>query len=182
MYLLLAGRLRQFAVGIAVLQLATTILFNPLSTNLDHLYRSELAAEITRINQQPGAQPFWIAYGGIYPGVLVEILGGRSLTGVQWPPQLGIWRALDPAGKNEFYYNRYGEVHFDYTADDGEVSFSNPNEGTVAVKISPTNPTLKAMGARYVLAMGEAQQAMESSRLNLIYRSSFDNFSIYEIP
>src|SRR5205085_3628604 len=43
-YLLLAGRLRQFAVGIAVLQLATTILFNPLSTNLDHLYRSELAA------------------------------------------------------------------------------------------------------------------------------------------
>ena len=181
-YRLLAGRLCQFAVGIVVLQLATTVLFNPLSTNLDHLYHSELAAEITRISRQPGERPFWIAYGGIYPGVLVQVLGGRSLTGVQWPPQLDLWRALDPEGKNEAFYNRYAEVHFDYTPDDHEVSFSNPNEGTMGVKVSPTNPALKVLGARYVLAMGDAQQAMESSRLNLIYRSSFDNFSIYEIP
>jgi len=181
-YLLLAGRLRSFALMLAALQLATSFMYNPLSTNLAHLYHSELANEITRINRQSSERPFWIAYGGTYPGVLIEILGGRSLTGVQWPPQLGIWRALDLEGKNANFYNRYAEVSFEYTADDQAVSFSNPNEGSMRVKVAPTNPTLKALGARYVLAMGGAQNQMEASRLKLTYRSSFDNFSIYEIP
>ncbi|HJQ24128.1 MAG TPA: hypothetical protein VKA60_09460 [Blastocatellia bacterium] len=179
---LLAGKTRMFALCIAALQLATTLLYNPLSTNLDHLYRSELATEITRINRQSSERPFWVEYGGTYPGVLVEILGGRSLAGVQWPPQLGIWRALDPEGKYETFYNRYAEVAFEYTGDDQAVSFMNPNEGSMQVTVAPTNPTLKALGARYALFMGSAQQAVDASRLKLIYRSSFDNFSIYEIP
>jgi hypothetical protein len=181
-YVLLAGNLRWFAMLILGLQLATTVTYNPLATNLDHLYQSELAKEITRINGQSAERPGWIAYGSTYPGVLVEILGGRSLVGVQWPPQLGIWRALDPDGKNATFYNRYAEVKFVYTDDEREVAFSNPNEGSLAVRIAPTNPTLKALGARYVLAMGEAQSQVEASHLNPIYRSSFDNFTIYEIP
>src|ERR1700741_4225787 len=104
------------------------------------------------------------------------------MTGIEWAPELGIWRALDPEGKNEFFYNRYAEVRFDYTNDDQEVSFSNPNEGSLMVKVSPTNPTLKALGARYVLLMGQTQNQIDASRLNLVYRSSFDNFAIYEIP
>ena len=171
-----------FALCIAALQLATILTFNPLSTNLDHLYNSELAKEITRINRHSSDRPFWIIYGGTYPGALIEILGGRSMTGIQWPPQLGIWRALDPEGKNEFFYNRYAEVRFDYTNDDQQVSFSNPNEGSLMVTVSPTNPTLKALGARYVLLIGDTQKQVDTSRLNLIDRSSFDNFSIYEIP
>jgi len=181
-YFLLAGRSRMFALCIAALQLATTLTFNPLSTNLDHLYNSELAKEITRINRHSSDRPFWIIYGGTYPGALIEILGGRAMTGIQWPPQLGIWRALDPEGKNEFFYNRYAEVRFDYTNDDHQVSFSNPNEGSLMVTVSPTNPTLKALGARYVLLIGDTQKQVDTSRLNLIDRSSFDNFSIYEIP
>jgi len=161
---------------------ATSFIYNPLSTNLDHLYHSELATAITEIDRQSSERPFWIAYGSTYPGVLIEILGGRSLTGVQWPPQLGIWRALDLDGKNANFYNRYAEVSFEYTADDQAVSFSNPNEGSMRVKVALTNPTLKALGARYVLAMGGAQNQMDASRLKLTYRSSFDNFSIYEIP
>jgi hypothetical protein len=181
-YLLLAGRLRHFALIILALQLATTWLINPLSTNLDHIYSSELAKEITRINRHSSERPFWIAYGGIHAGQLIAILGGRAMTGVQWPPQLGIWRALDPEGKNEATYNRYAEISFDYTNDDQQVSFANPQEGTLIVTVSPTNPTLKALGARYVLLMGDTQKLVDTSRLNLTYRSSFDNFSIYEIP
>ncbi len=181
-YFLLAGRLKTFAMILVALQLATTVTFNPLSTNLDHLYNSELGKEITRINQHSPERPFWIAYGSIHLGQLIALLGGRSITGVQWPPQLALWRALDPDGQHEFFYNRYAEVSLDYTDDDHLVEFRNPNEGSLNVKISPTNPALKALGVRYVLAMGDAQKLMDTSRLNLAYRSSFDNFSIYEIP
>ncbi|HJQ24127.1 MAG TPA: hypothetical protein VKA60_09455 [Blastocatellia bacterium] len=181
-YLLLAARRRQFALMILALQLATTWLINPLATNLDHIYDSELSREITRINQHSSERPFWIAYGGIHPGQLIAALGGRSLTGVQWPPRLDIWHALDPEGRNEATYNRYAEVEFDYTSDDRVVAFSNPLEGTLKVQIAPTNPTLKALGTRYVLLMGDVQKLVDTSRLNLIYRSSRDYFTIYEIP
>ncbi|HKP13732.1 MAG TPA: hypothetical protein VJZ91_16545, partial [Blastocatellia bacterium] len=181
-YLLLAGRLRTAALLLGGLQLATTITFNPLATNLDCLYDSELAREITRINRESSGRPFWIAYGSTHPGVLVEILGGRSLTGIQWPPQLGLWRALDAGGKNEFAYNRYAEVSLKYANDDHTLSFDNPGEGSLDVTVSPTNPKLKAVGARYVLFMGNAQSLADASRLKLISHSAFDNFSIYEIP
>ncbi|MEN3335042.1 MAG: hypothetical protein V7641_4407 [Blastocatellia bacterium] len=181
-YLLLAGRLRHFAIIILALQLATTWLINPLATNLDHIYNSELSKEITRINQHSSERPFWIAYGSIHVGQLIAILGGRAMTGVQWPPQLNIWRTFDPDGKYEYAYNRYAEISFDYTDDDQEVKFSNPQEGTLIVKMSPTNPGLKTLGARYVLLMGDMQKLVDTSRLSLYYRSSFDNFSIYEIP
>ena len=127
-------------------------------------------------------RPFWIAYGGIHTGQLIAALGGKAMTGVQWPPRLDIWHALDPDGRNEATYNRYAEVQFDYTHDDQQVAFTNPQEGTLVVKIATTNPTLKALGTRYVLLMGDVQKLVDTSRLNLLYRSSGDYFSIYEIP
>jgi hypothetical protein len=181
-YLLLAGKLRLFALLIAVLQLATTVTFNPLSTHLDHLYYSELAQKITELTRQSDERPFWIAYGSTYPGVLVEILGGKSMTGIQWPPQLALWRALDPDGQHESFYNRYAEVSLDYTDDDRLVEFRNPNEGALAVKVSPTNPTLKTLGVRYVLVMGDMQKLIDVRRLRPVYQSAFGNFSIYETP
>jgi len=181
-YLLLTGRLRPFAMLIVALQLATTATFNPLSTNLDHLYHSELAEAITRINRQSSERPFWIAYGGTHAGVLVEILGGKSLTGIQWPPQLDVWHTLDPNRLSESNYNRYAEVSLDYTQNDDRVRFRNPAEGTLNVLVSPTNPTLKALGARYVLLSGDAQTKVDTSRLQLVYRSIFGHFQIFEIP
>jgi hypothetical protein len=181
-YLLFAGRIKTFALLLAGLQLATTITFNPLATNLDHIYHSELAEAITRINRQSDERPFWIAYGGIHPGVLVEILGGRSITGIQWPPQLDIWRTFDPGGYMQAQYNRYGEVSFEYTPYEQLAVFRNPQEGTVLVKVSPYHPALKSLGVRYVLLMGDAQRIVDASRLNLVYRSAFDSFSIYELP
>jgi hypothetical protein len=181
-YLLLAGKRRQFAVMILALQFATTWLINPLATNLDHYYNSELSKEIAHMNKQSNERPLWITYGGTHTSQLIAALGGRAMTGVQWPPQLALWHNLDPDGRNEPTYNRYAEISFDYTNDDHFVSFNNPQEGTLIVTVSPTNPALKAAGARYVLVMGDAQKIVDASRLSLLYRSSFDNFSIFEIP
>ena len=38
------------------------------------------------------------------------------------------------------------------------------------------------IGVRYVILTGDAQKNVDSSRLSLIYRSAFENFSIFEIP
>jgi hypothetical protein len=181
-YFLLAGKRLAFCVLMGAMVATTTVFFNPLATNLDHIYESELAKEITRINKQSSERPFWISYGGVHTGVLVTILGGKSLTGVQWPPQLAIWHALDPQHASEANYNRYAEVSFVYTPKDNRVSFDNPLDGALEVTVAPSNPALKTLGVRYVVLMGDALKEVDSSALTLIYRSSSDNFSIYEIP
>ncbi|HWO00672.1 MAG TPA: hypothetical protein VNS63_15545 [Blastocatellia bacterium] len=181
-YCLIAGKVRAFCAIIASLVVATTALFNPLATNLDHIYGSELARAITNINKQSNDHPFWVSYGGTHPGVLVEILGGKSLSGVQWPPQLDIWHALDPNRTSEQAYNMYAEVSFDYLAAENTVEFKRVQDGTLRVQISPYNPVLKTLGTRYVLILGDAQKTVDTSKLAPVYHSSLDTFSIFEIP
>src|SRR6266571_2993107 len=150
-YCLLAGRAAIFCGALAVIAVATTALFNPLATNLDHIYKSELAQQIVRFNNQSVERPLWLSYGGVYPGMLITALGGRSLTGVQWPPQLSLWRSLAPnAPGYERAYNRYAEVSLEYRENPNWVSFRNPNQGVLIVGLDPRYPALKSLGARYV--------------------------------
>ncbi|SRR6266404_640328 len=181
-YFLLSGKRGVFCALMGALVIATTASFNPLATNLDHLYDSELARAINQINSQSSERPFWLCYGGVHPGQLLAILGSKSLSGVQWPPQLSIWRALDPARTYETVYNQYAEVSLLYSHDNNLVTFTSRNEGELSVSLCPTNPVLKSLGARYVLLMADAQPLVNTNNLRLLYRSTFDNFSIFEIP
>jgi hypothetical protein len=181
-FYLIKGNARIFCTLMSLCLIATTALFNPLSTNLDHLYDSELAREVARYDRLSPERPLWVCYGSIQPGMLVSLAGGRSLTGVQWPPQLSIWRQLDPGSAYEKNYNNFGEVSVDYLADENRVVFTNPQEGETRVQVSPTNPALKSIGVRYVVLIGEAQTVVDSSKLRLLYKSSADTFTIYEIP
>jgi hypothetical protein len=183
-YCLLGGKSAAFCSLMGAIVVATTAVFNPLATNLDHIYKSELANEISRINRaESGSKPLWLTYGGTFPGVLITTLGGRSLSGIHWPPQLSIWRRLDPTrGSFENFYNRYAEVTLHYIPEEKRVSFANPIEGVLTVGISPYNPGLKELGARYVLAMGEAQTQLDSAGLITLYKSARADFTIYSIP
>ncbi len=181
-YFLLAGRMRAFLIMTGVLVIATTAHFNPLATNLDHIYESELAQTISRINKRSTDRPFWVSYGGTHTGALITIMAGKSLSGIQFPPQMDIWHILDPDRKFEKVYNQYAEVIFEYASDDNKVYFDSPQPGSLTVQISPYNPLLKSLGVRYVLLMGDAQKVVDTSRLTPVHRSSAGNFFIYEIP
>src|SRR5438128_1584500 len=181
-YCLLAGKTWIFCFGMGVIVAATTALFNPLATNLDHLYKSELAEQIVRFNNQSSDRPLWLPYGGVYPGMLITALGGRSLTGVHWPPQLSLWRSLNPSAPGyEKAYNRFAEVSLEYKEDKNWVSFRNPNDGVLVVSVNPSHPALKAIGARYVLAMDDAKSVLESAGLTLLYKSTNGSFSIFSL-
>jgi hypothetical protein len=69
-----------------------------------------------------------------------------------------------------------------YRPDAEAVSFINPQVDLFEVGISPDHAVLKEMGARYVLALGDAQEEVEQSGLEVIYKSPSERFSILEIP
>lgn len=183
-YLLLSGRRRAFCAFLGVGVVITTGGFNPLSTSLDHLYDSELAQVITRLNA-PSAdfepRPLWVCYGGRSPGMLVTTLGGKSLSGMHWPPQLSLWRRVDALGRYENEYNRFAMVNLEYGNADQGVVFKSQALDALTVTISPHAPILKQLGARYVLALHEAQNSINTDGLKQVYASSGGYFTIYEI-
>jgi hypothetical protein len=181
-YFMLRGRSFVFCSVLGVAVVATSALFNPLSTNLDHIYESELAGQILKFDKLTDDRPVWVCYGGVFPGVLVTVLGGRSISGTHWPPQLSLWRALDPTGGGyEKVYNRFAEVTLQYQSDPQWVFFNHPTDGTLNVVISPKYPGLKQIGARYILAMDEAQKDIDADNFPVLYRSPSGRFSIYSI-
>jgi hypothetical protein len=180
-YCLLSGRKRIFCAVLGGILIWTTAPFNPLSTNLDHLYHSELAEQIRRFNNRSNDHPLWLCYGGVNTGILVTTLGGRSLSGEHWPPQLALWRIFDPSGFSKNVYNRFALVHLEYGEANQSAKFTTAQEDSFNVTLSPRLPALQQMGARYVLALGAAQTTVKDDNLNLLYTSTDGNFSIYEI-
>jgi hypothetical protein len=183
-YFMIVGRARVFCALVAVAVLPIPWAFNSLSTNLDYIYKTELSQKIEELDKQSSTPPLWVCYdqsGGKYLGVLVSVLGGKTVSGIQWPPDPGFWHALDPSRSYEDLYNRFGHVYLHYT-DDETVSMSLPYPMIVDLKIRADNPVLKQMGAKYILVRDEAAAPINTNRFPLIYKSPSGGFSIFEIP
>lgn len=182
---LVAGRTLAFAVPLAVLQVATTFWFNPLATNLDHIYESELAQAIRGVKARSHSKSLWAVFGGTHVGVLIEVLGDRAMTGIQWPPQVHGWSLLDTKGESFATYNRYAEIEF-YApigpTDPRTVTFQNPMEGVLIVRVAPDSPRLKAVGVRYVVLVDSQQKVpIDPTKLKLLYRCESGHYTIYEL-
>jgi hypothetical protein len=180
-YLLLSGRSKTFCLLMGIIVVLTTATFNPLCTNLDHIYKSELAEQVVRLNTESNGRPLWVCYGSVHPGILVAALGGRSLSGVQWPPQLSLWREFDPLGGYQAVYNRYAHFQLAFEPSDLRIGFEKTGEDSFILRISPNNPILMTKGARYVLAMGNAQQIVRAANFVPVYKSTQGTFTIFEI-
>ena len=178
---LLSGWSKPFCILLAIIVVLTTASFNPLCSNLDHIYESELADQVVRLNAESAGRPLWISYGSTHPGILIAALGGRSLSGVQWSPQLSLWGQLDRTGRYQEVYNRYAHYQLVFEPSERRVAFEKTGDDAFALRISPNNPVLISKGARYVLAMGDSQQIVGADNFLQIYKSPNGTFTIYEI-
>jgi hypothetical protein len=179
-YLFYSGRALAFAGAFSALLVVTSFWFNPLAGSLNAAYDTPLAQEIRRLsahgkNERP---PLWLSFGSIQLGVLIYVLGGRSLTGVHFTPELALWRSLDPSGRYEHVYNRYARLSLSLSHDPERVKFSTSGEGRVRVQLSPHHPELKAAGARYVIAKVKAFK--RDPGMKQVYRAP-GGYAIFEI-
>ncbi|MFH0938418.1 MAG: hypothetical protein V1899_03950 [Planctomycetota bacterium] len=181
-YCLLAGKAEPFCAVLGICIFSTAMLFNPLAQGLNSVYKSELAEQIVKFDREKADHPTWLVYGDAVTGTLIYALGGRTLNGIHFHPQLDIWRQFDPEGKDECIYNRYAHVSFYWndTADPQQAKFSATTDSLFVV-VSPHHSVFKKLGARYVLAMGGVQEPLSRTKLRLRYKSPQGHFSIFEI-
>ncbi|MEO6726202.1 MAG: hypothetical protein ABIP14_13010 [Blastocatellia bacterium] len=181
-YFMLSGKKKEFCLTLGGIVLITSGLFNPLSHGLSHLYTSEMAQQILRLNQTSGKKPRWIAYGEEHAGILILMLGGRVIDGVHWHPELDLWRKFDPSGEKADLYNRTAHIFPEYDLQTEKADFSVENGVVLKVKVSPLNPVFKELGLRYVLVTGKQQELAAQDSLKQVYKSQTGFFTIYELP
>ena len=184
-YCLAAGKTEPFCAGVVLLILGTSAMFNPLATGLGAVFDSEMAREVSAVESRNADKSFWLCYGEQHPGVFATMLNCRSLSGVHYCPQLELWQQLDPARQFEPIYNRYAHVGFLLNLknpDPNAVEFTAPEGDNLLVRLSPLNPILKKLGARYVLVYGSEQKNFQPLPLKLLHKGRNGMFAIYEIP
>jgi hypothetical protein len=186
--LLVWGKRRIFAAVITIELLLTAGNFNPLSVGFSPPEQSSLYKAIHDVvedDRAAGLDSLWLASGGPPEpllGTVISVMGARSLTGVQFHPQLSLWRRLDPNGAYEPVYNRYGEIaYFQLPLDDRRIKFTNPSDGAFNLHSSPINPHLMALGVRYVVTYAKDGQ-LSTPRFTRLYAGVDRPFRIWRLP
>lgn len=109
-------------------------------------------------------------------------MGARTLAGVYEYPQPDFWKPLDPDGRHRTMYNRYVNARLMPTPLGAPgVRFGMATYLMIRVWVSPLNPALREMGARYVLTFGK-EPSITSPPMTLLYQSSKGDFAIWELP
>ena len=186
--LLVLGRRRIFAGLLSVELLATAGNFNPLSVGFPRVEASPLykaVQEVVGDDRAMGLHSLWLASGGSFEpsiGMVLIAMGGHSLTGVHFHPQLSLWRALDPSGAFEPVYNRYAEIaYIQLPLDDDHIKFKNSNDGSFSLHASPTHPLLRRLGVRYALTYAKDGSLTQPPFVRL-YSGTDKPFRIWRLP
>lgn len=169
-----------------------TISFNPISIGVPNYEQLELAQQIKHVMTQSNPQTdWWASYGedqhpvdANLPSVLIQTLGGKTLTGTFWYPQMNFWQYIEPNDQRSKIYNRYSQVYFVPPQNQAitEITLSNPLTDITQVNIHPLNSGLKAIGLRYFVARpDQVAQIVSNPSIRLISQTSDQRYAIYEI-
>ncbi len=186
--LLVLGKRRLFATLLVVALLLTAGNFNPLSRGFSPPEQSALYKAINGVvedDRASGLNSLWLPSGGPPEpllGTVLSVMGARSLTGVQYHPQLSLWRRLDPTGAYEPAYNRYGEIaYFQLPLDDRRLKFTCPGKGSFNLHASPINPALRALGVRYIVTYAKDGH-LSVPRFTRLYAGVDRPYRVWRLP
>lgn len=157
-FLLLERRRPVRTIGLVALALgATTLGFNPLARGGSaYLRENELARTVLDIDAALEGESSWVVYGGSVYANLIASLGVHALNGEQAPPQLDLWRRLDPTPQAREVYNRYAAVYFRWPPARPGMRIGLSNESNFTWFVDPAGPELPALGVTHVLVDRDA--------------------------
>lgn len=125
---------------------------NPLYQGLSPLNNSNFGNELKDVNrsENPGNKK-WIVYDSMFWGNYLAAQGIPTINGTHLYPQLKLWEKYDNGGKYLSNYNRYSHIIFEESNTD-DVSFRNPTNDSLTVKVNPCNLFIKELNVNLVLS------------------------------
>ncbi len=162
----LLTRKRQSALFVfAAVNVVSTGWFNPVvQGGYEYIWNNPVSAKIRELDATRDGHSSWIILDDMMLGQLPPMLGVRSLTGVQFYPQMQIWSVLDPQRRQEHGYNRFAHVVFHLLDTPFEPRIGSPAPEVTFVEIHPDDPKLLALPFDYVIQPGNPPASLTRSK------------------
>lgn len=173
-FLMLKGRQNLFAFGIVILVAISGLTVNPVARGTTSLFAHPLEQKIHELAQS-NSENYWLAIGDIKLSAISIANGAKTLNAVNFYPDYGKWKILDPDGKYDNIYNRY--VHMITTMNNDQREFL-PGPTADTMKLNLSYDDAEKLQVRYLLTAGELET--QDDRYKKIYDDSEGNYFIYE--
>jgi hypothetical protein len=165
--LTLCTRLWPVGLGmVAILGLLSGAGVNPLMRGLGELTNSPAAETVRHVDASMIAadRENWAADSESVDALL-NSQGINSLSSFNDPVDTRAWRVLDPSGRYERQWNRYGYIVFQWRTGRRPPKVENPAPDVVSVTVDPCEPRLSKLGLRIVVSSRPLPRATCLSRV-----------------
>jgi hypothetical protein len=152
-------------------------LVNPVATGLAPLLDSDAATLVRDVKQRdPTAK--WMVYSSSSLAQFLKAQGADVINGLQYIPDLLLWREVDPAGNFEQVYNRYGFSTFELAS--RTRSFRLTSNVAYVLDIAPTDQALAARGVRFAAFPNQVSDP-DANGLQLVSAAPGGRLWIYRV-
>lgn len=182
MYLLLRGRQKTFAAGMAAVILVSGATVNPVNIGTGNLLNNSLSKEIRTVDKSdPGA--IWMATDSTplvscMLNVLIYVNGAVSEGGINNYPDYAKWALLDPDAQDEYAYNR--SMHVAYQLVSRKTTFDL--QGTNSLMVDINSEDLKKLNVKYVISAKDLTAFNSgTTRFTKIFSDEKNAYAIYRV-
>lgn len=173
-YCMLKNHQKLFSFGIILLICLSGLTVNPVARGASALFSHPLEQKIHEV-AEADPESYWLAVGDLKLSALGISNGAQVLNAVNFYPDYGKWKILDPSGTYDEIYNRY--AHFFTSIVDGETELSpGPTADTMTLKLSCNS--IEDLSVKYLITAGELESCQND--YNMIYNDAEGNYYIYE--
>lgn len=120
---------------------------------------------------------YWLSIGTSLEQNYLIASGAKCLNAVNFYPDYGKWKAIDPELKNNDYYNRYIHMIIDLTDKKTSYELITPD----CIKINLNTNAIKKWNVKYLLSTTDLTEKLKSSNINYEIIQGDSMHSIYKL-
>jgi len=120
---------------------------------------------------------YWLSIGTSLEQNYLIASGAKCLNAVNFYPDYGKWKAIDPELKNDDYYNRYIHMIIDLTDKKTSYELITPD----CIKINLNTNAIKKWNVKYLLSTTDLTEKLKSSNINYEIIQGDSMHSIYKL-
>ena len=171
----LFGNKRLYASILISLSVFSTWTINPIAKGISAINNEAIYPVIQNIVKKDDS--YWLSVGTSFEQNYLIASGAKCLNAVNFYPDYGKWKAIDPKLKNDEFYNRYIHMAVALTNDKTSYQLSAPDSIVVNMNVND----LKKWDVKYLLSAVDISDQLKSGgfKFNIIKGDS--KYSIYKL-
>jgi hypothetical protein len=155
------------------------LLVNPLARGLQAIEEKPIIKAIKEIDGRDRPPRAWMIFNDLYASNLAKASGAWIINGVQYIPNIKVFRTLDPEGRYQSIWNRFSHFGVARSENAAELKFVLQSNDSILLEIHPCAPVLRELGVQYFVFRSPATEA-EAECLIPLRESLTPGFWIYE--